>query len=120
MGRVLNGIDWTRDRYAGIVARLVRVSALSVLLIAVLAFGTWELSRRTPTGFLPQEDQGAFFVQAQLPPAASVSRSRESTPTISVRSATRSPPPSGGRTRGRPGCTWSTWTPPSGAAPTPT
>ncbi|WP_145134228.1 efflux RND transporter permease subunit [Roseomonas gilardii] len=77
MGRVLNGIDWTRDRYAGIVARLVRVSALSVLLIAVLAFGTWELSRRTPTGFLPAEDQGAFFVQAQLPPAASVSRSRE-------------------------------------------
>ena len=77
MGRVLRGIDWTRDRYAGIVSRLVRVSALSVLLIAALAFGTWELSRRTPTGFLPAEDQGAFFVQAQLPPAASVSRSRE-------------------------------------------
>ena len=77
MGRVLRGIDWTRDRYAGVVARLVRFAAVSLLLVAVLGGGIWQLSRMTPTGFLPQEDQGAFFVQAQLPPAASVSRTRE-------------------------------------------
>ncbi|MFC0408048.1 efflux RND transporter permease subunit [Roseomonas elaeocarpi] len=77
MGRVLRGIDWTRDRYAGIVARLVRVSALSILIVGGVAAGIFLLSARTPTGFLPQEDQGAFFVQAQLPPAASVSRTRE-------------------------------------------
>ena len=77
MGRVLRGIDWTRDRYAGIVARLVRVSALSILIVAGVGAGIFFLSMRTPTGFLPQEDQGAFFVQAQLPPAASVSRTRE-------------------------------------------
>jgi phosphoribosylformimino-5-aminoimidazole carboxamide ribonucleotide (ProFAR) isomerase len=35
-------------------------------------------------------------------------------------SATRSPPPSGGRTGAPSGCTWSTWTPPSAAARTPT
>ena len=32
---------------------------------------------RTPTGFLPEEDQGAFFVSVQLPDGASVSRTSE-------------------------------------------
>jgi hydrophobe/amphiphile efflux-1 (HAE1) family protein len=34
------------------------------------------MSRVTPTGFLPEEDQGAFFVAVQLPDGASVSRTR--------------------------------------------
>ncbi len=33
------------------------------------------LSAHTPTGFLPEEDQGAFFVAIQLPDGASVARS---------------------------------------------
>ena len=77
MGRWLRGIDWTRDRYAGAVSRLVRVSSLSILLTAGFAAGIWQLSLRTPSGFLPQEDQGAFFVQVQLPQGASVARTRE-------------------------------------------
>jgi hydrophobe/amphiphile efflux-1 (HAE1) family protein len=77
MGRWLKGIDWTRDRYAGTVSRLVRVSTLSILLTAGFAAGIWQLSLRTPSGFLPQEDQGAFFVQVQLPQGASVARTRE-------------------------------------------
>jgi hydrophobe/amphiphile efflux-1 (HAE1) family protein len=82
MGRVLRSIDWTRDRYAGAVARLVRVSFLGIALTLVFAGGIWFLSGRTPTGFLPQEDQGAFFVQAQLPQGASVGRTREVTQQI--------------------------------------
>jgi hydrophobe/amphiphile efflux-1 (HAE1) family protein len=77
MGRWLRGIDWTRDRYAGAVRRLVRVSSLSILLTAGFAAVIWQLSLRTPSGFLPQEDQGAFFVQVQLPQGASVARTRE-------------------------------------------
>jgi hydrophobe/amphiphile efflux-1 (HAE1) family protein len=77
MARWLRGIDWARDRYAGTVSRLVRVSSLSILLTAGFAAGIWQLSLRTPSGFLPQEDQGAFFVQVQLPQGASVARTRE-------------------------------------------
>lgn len=77
MRRVLGGIDRVRDGYAGAVRRLLRVSALSVLLIALAGGGTYVMSLLTPSGFLPEEDQGAFFVAAQLPPAASVSRTRE-------------------------------------------
>jgi len=74
---VLRAIDRVRDGYAALVRRLVRVAALSLLLTAGFAFGIWSVSTRTPSGFLPQEDQGAFFVQLQLPQGASVARTRE-------------------------------------------
>jgi hydrophobe/amphiphile efflux-1 (HAE1) family protein len=73
---VLRGIDWVRNGYAWIVARLVRVAFLSIVLTAAVGFGVLTIAQRTPTGFLPQEDQGAFFVQVQLPQAASVARTR--------------------------------------------
>jgi hydrophobe/amphiphile efflux-1 (HAE1) family protein len=74
---VLRAIDAVRDGYAAIVRRLVRVAALSLLLTAGFAVGIWSIAGRTPSGFLPQEDQGAFFVQLQLPQGASVSRTRD-------------------------------------------
>ena len=73
---VLGGIDSVRNGYAAVVHRLLRVSILSVLLLVVAGVGIWLLAARTPTGFLPEEDQGAFFVAVQLPDGASVSRTR--------------------------------------------
>jgi hydrophobe/amphiphile efflux-1 (HAE1) family protein len=74
MGWVLRRIDNIRNGYAAIVRRLVRVSVLAVVLILASAAGILGLSLRTPTGFLPEEDQGAFFVSVQLPDGASVTR----------------------------------------------
>jgi hydrophobe/amphiphile efflux-1 (HAE1) family protein len=79
MGRVLGGIDWVRDRYASGVRRLVRMAALSLVLVAVFAGGVFGVSLLTPTGFLPEEDQGAFFISVQLPDGASVARTSEVT-----------------------------------------
>jgi hydrophobe/amphiphile efflux-1 (HAE1) family protein len=79
MGRVLRGIDWVRDGYAAVVRRLVRVAALSILLVVVLGAAIYGTSLRTPTGFLPEEDQGAFFVNVQLPDGASVARTSDVT-----------------------------------------
>ncbi len=74
MARVLRGIDHVRDGYANIVTRLVRLAVLGIVLVLVFAGGIFGLSLRTPTGFLPEEDQGGFFVSIQLPDGASVSR----------------------------------------------
>jgi hydrophobe/amphiphile efflux-1 (HAE1) family protein len=79
MGRVLGGIDWVRDRYAAAVRRLVRLAALSLVLVLVFAGGTYGVVHLTPTGFLPEEDQGAFFISVQLPDGASVARTSEVT-----------------------------------------
>jgi hydrophobe/amphiphile efflux-1 (HAE1) family protein len=79
MGRVLGGIDWVRDGYAGGVRRLVRMAVLSIVLVLVFAGGIFGVSLLTPTGFLPEEDQGAFFISVQLPDGASVARTSQVT-----------------------------------------
>ncbi len=39
--------------------------------------GVVGLGSITPTGFLPEDDQGAFFVVVQLPDGASIARTTE-------------------------------------------
>ena len=77
MGWVLRRIDDIRDGYAGIVRRLVRVSLFGAAVVLASAAGVYFISLRTPTGFLPEEDQGAFFISVQLPDGASVERTSE-------------------------------------------
>jgi hydrophobe/amphiphile efflux-1 (HAE1) family protein len=74
MALVLRGIDGARSGYAALVRRLIRVAVLSLVAIAAFAAGIFGLSRITPTSFLPEEDQGAFFLNVQLPDGASVAR----------------------------------------------
>ena len=73
---VLRGIDKVRDGYAAVVRRIVRLSVVSLALTAAIAFGIFTIGSKTPQGFLPQEDQGTFFIQVSLPQAASLSRTR--------------------------------------------
>jgi hydrophobe/amphiphile efflux-1 (HAE1) family protein len=77
IGYVMRSIDWVRDGYGAIVARLVRFSIIGLVMVAVAGAGTFGLSRITPTGFLPEDDQGAIFVIVQLPGGASVGRTSE-------------------------------------------
>jgi len=77
IGYVMRSIDYVRDLYGAAVARLVRVSVIGLLMVAVAAGGIVGLSKITPTGFLPEDDQGALFVVVQLPGGASVGRTSE-------------------------------------------
>ena len=77
MGYVMRGIDNVRDGYANVVTRLLRFALLSIILVVALGAGIFVLGARTPTGFLPEEDQGAFFTAIQLPDGASVTRTRQ-------------------------------------------
>ena len=76
MGYLMRGIDRIRDGYSNIVARLIRVAIVALVLVVAFGAGIFGLGLRTPTGFLPDEDQGAFFIAVQLPAAASVSRTQ--------------------------------------------
>jgi multidrug efflux pump len=77
IGIMMRFIDRVRDYYGSIVARLVRLSIIGIVLVAVAFGGVALLSRVTPTGFLPSDDQGAFFVVVQLPDGASIGRTSE-------------------------------------------
>ena len=77
IGFVMRFIDRVRDAYGAAVARLVRISIIGLVFVAACMFGVVGLSKITPTGFLPEDDQGAFFVVTQLPGGASVARTLE-------------------------------------------
>ncbi len=74
IGYVMRGIDHVRDAYGAVVARLVRMSIIGLVMVVVAGFGIVALNKVTPTGFLPEEDQGAFFVVVQTPDGASIGR----------------------------------------------
>ena len=74
MAQVLGVIDRVQSGYASIVRRTVGFAALSLLAVAIAAAGAFFLFRLIPTGFLPEEDQGFFFAEVDLPPGASVNR----------------------------------------------
>jgi multidrug efflux pump subunit AcrB len=82
-------IDKTRDGYASIVGRLARVAFISVILLIGVLVLDGVLFRTTPTGFLPEEDQGAFFVEVKLPDGASVNRTAEVTEEVENRHGRR-------------------------------
>jgi multidrug efflux pump len=74
MRHVLGTIDRIRSGYAAIVGRLVRYAVFGVVLLLAIMAGAFGLFRITPSGFLPEEDQGAFFTEVQLPQGASINR----------------------------------------------
>jgi hydrophobe/amphiphile efflux-1 (HAE1) family protein len=77
IGWLMRSIDWVRDQYGAVVARLVRFSVIGIAMVAVAGAGTFGLAKVTPTGFVPEDDQGAIFVVVQLPGGASVGRTSE-------------------------------------------
>jgi HAE1 family hydrophobic/amphiphilic exporter-1 len=68
------GFDKTTRGYKGLIGGLLkrsgRVMILFVGMVVVMAF----LFLRLPGGFVPQEDQGAFMIDIQLPQGASMER----------------------------------------------
>ncbi|MBL0371227.1 multidrug efflux RND transporter permease subunit [Rhizobium sp. KVB221] len=74
LSKLSHSIEKVSDGYAFVVRRLVRVAFLSILLVALFGGTAYYLNTVTPTGFLPEEDQGLFFAQVNLPAAASQSR----------------------------------------------
>jgi hydrophobe/amphiphile efflux-1 (HAE1) family protein len=74
IGYVMRAIDRVRDAYGAGVARIVRLSIIGLVMVGLAGVGTGALMKMTPTGFLPEDDQGAFFVVIQLPGGASVGR----------------------------------------------
>jgi len=82
MAYIHHGIEKTQNGYASVVRRLVRVSIVSLVVIAACGVGIFGLARVTPTSFLPEEDQGAFFVSVQLPDGASLARTSEAVKSV--------------------------------------
>lgn len=66
----------TAKGYEGIVARILRRAPRYLILYAVIAGVAALIYTRLPTSFLPAEDQGNMLVNVQLPPGATIERTR--------------------------------------------
>ena len=71
------GLDKTRDGYVNKVGFLNRNIWFSMGLLAAIGAGTAYMFKTTPTGFIPYEDTGALFINAQLPDGASLNRTEQ-------------------------------------------
>ncbi|MDA4848463.1 efflux RND transporter permease subunit [Hoeflea poritis] len=70
-------VDKTRDGYVWLVRILLKNVWVSLLIFVFAIVATVYMMRTTPTGFIPLEDKGVLFANAQLPDGASLQRSRE-------------------------------------------
>ena len=68
------GFDWLARRYGRVTAKLVRQTALVLIVYAgLILVGGFEFTR-APSGFIPEQDQGYFITVVQLPPGSSLER----------------------------------------------
>jgi HAE1 family hydrophobic/amphiphilic exporter-1 len=65
------------DKYVNWSEHLIHKSVLSLVLLAGVAVVAVLIARKVPSSFLPEEDQGYFYVNVQLPNAASLPRTSE-------------------------------------------
>src|SRR4026209_67406 len=72
-----NVFDKTTGGYVHVSRLLVRRGILTIGIVGIVVFGAIVFARAIPAGFIPDEDQGIFGVNVQLPPGASLARTSE-------------------------------------------
>ncbi|QLA16390.1 efflux RND transporter permease subunit [Desulfolutivibrio sulfoxidireducens] len=65
--------------YAGLVRRAIRLALVTLAILLAVYAGTAGILKTLPTGFVPEEDMGYFFVNVGLPEAASLGRNDAAT-----------------------------------------
>ncbi|KZZ47523.1 RND transporter [Thalassolituus sp. HI0120] len=70
-------VDGARIKYVRGAVFLNKRVMTTVSLLVIICGATAFLFKNTPTGFIPYEDQGAFFVDISLPQGASVNRTTD-------------------------------------------
>jgi len=72
----------TTDAYMSFTAIVARKLKRSVIFIVIISIAAGIFGTMVPGGFIPEEDMGYFFINMQLPDAASLQRSDEITTEI--------------------------------------
>jgi hydrophobe/amphiphile efflux-1 (HAE1) family protein len=67
-------LEASRNIYVTSITWLIRRLIVALVILVGVLGAAYFLFTHSPTSFLPQEDQGAFFINAQLPEGASLAR----------------------------------------------
>ena len=78
MGRFFRGFNhWfsrATEGYVGTCGFLIKKAGRSLMFLALVAVAVAFFGMKLPSGFLPEEDQGFFYLDVQLPEASSLQR----------------------------------------------
>ncbi len=74
-GKFNNGMDKSTDSYMSYTNIVSRKIKRGIVFIVLMTVGAGIFGSMVPGGFIPEEDMGYFFVNVQLPNAASIQRS---------------------------------------------
>ncbi|MBR7107212.1 MAG: efflux RND transporter permease subunit [Lentisphaeria bacterium] len=70
-------LDWTRRKYLGVSAFMVRYTVVAVLIFAAVIYFNVHYFKTIPSSFIPPEDKGALMGMVDLPPGATLKRTTE-------------------------------------------
>jgi hydrophobe/amphiphile efflux-1 (HAE1) family protein len=70
-------LETSRNMYVAGSAWLIRKLGVALLLFVGVVGSAWFLFNHSPASFLPQEDQGVFFINTQLPEGAALARTNK-------------------------------------------
>ena len=69
--------EWSSNTYVSLVKRIIRFSAIALVIYGGLVWATWKGFQIIPTGFVPSQDKQYLVGFAQLPDGASLDRTDE-------------------------------------------
>ena len=72
-----NGFNSTQGKYKRLISFIVNRRVVTFLTLVLFCLGTWGLSSRVPSGFIPNEDQGLFYAIILTPPGSTLERTDE-------------------------------------------
>ena len=75
--RFNNWFERVNNGYTRNVSSWINRSPYVIILLICICVGAFLLFRSKPSGFIPQEDEGRFYVTYELPEASSTTRSLE-------------------------------------------
>ena len=70
------GLEATTNGYIALLRRIVRLTAVALVVYGGLVVLTYLGFKHVPTGFIPNQDQGYLIVNMQMPDATSVDRTQ--------------------------------------------
>ncbi len=80
LGVFFNGFnkvfDWLKEGYGTLVGWVIRVRLLAIPVFIAGLVATWWIYTSTPSGFIPEEDQGYFFMLGDSPTGVSIEYTR--------------------------------------------
>ena len=71
-----SGYDRISDRYRWLLELILHRRSVTLLALLLFCAGTWGLSLKLPTGFIPNEDQGTFYASITTPSGSTLERTK--------------------------------------------